>query len=846
MSFNATRLTCFAIISAIETDCREALLAIDADEPLTWPQAAEAVARARIERDRIAPGYGVEVLVQYLDFADAYQVLLANKDLVSSKILGSLDSVKPHLEGIIAVRNRVAHSRPMEIGDLSLTSDIATELIRSSPYSWPATSATLANLRKDPSFVLGLTVHLPIDPVQQPQHNLPIPDYDETGFFGRSNEFKRIKKALLGPYPVVSVIGDGGIGKTAIALKVAYDLLGTENSPFDAIVWVSAKATTLTNNEIRSINGAIQDSLGIFEAAARELNGGVETGHDPIVDLLEYLEQFHILLILDNLETVTDQRLRDFLLDLPLGSKVLLTSRIGLGIENPVKLEPLTTDESKRLLRSLASIRSVKVLKDLDDEAVTRIVAKLRGHPLYIKWLVAGVQSGRRPTELVNDNSLLLDYCMSNVWDKLTSKARGVLQAMQIARGPRSLGELAYLSGLTADVMQAAVLELMTTNFVAMRHSAGENLDGAFETGEFASQYLARHQPPTPALRSQVAQRARELEDVGRDLMSVNRAELSDPFTIDVRDRSDVPTARLLIAALKELRNQNYDLALQHCAEAQALSPTYGEVWRVQGLTNYYREDLNTALADFRRAREYADSSSAMAVHVGNFLLGPANAPEEALELFSEAARANPADPSLLRGIAEANFHLGKYQDAVAACSVLAKLPQSTVTTIDNALLCLRAAVFGGETFLWKGQVGATAELFEETMVTLERLSISDLDERVSDWMNHLASLCVRLQSDAAPNEYLARRAGEYRVDLQAKVRAIDPSAISRTSGQLRQMDAVKRFGFISSKGKDFFFHRNDLLVREEWQSLEVNCLLAFEGESHPKGLRAVRVRALS
>lgn len=847
MSFNATRLTCFALISAIETDCREALLELETKHEVTIPKGAREAATQRLTRDRKSAGEGLDVLVQYLDFADSYQALLANKKFLSATLSESMQALARQLQALIQVRNRVAHSRPMEIGDLPLALDVAQALVALSAAEWASTKEVVERLQREPSFVLGLTVELPIDPLNQPQHNLPVPDFDETGFFGRTAELKRIKKALLGAYPVVSVLGDGGIGKTAIALKVAYDLLDAKDSPFDAIVWASAKSTMLTDREISNIGGAIQDSLGLFEAAAQELAGNhqAEDQPDPIGEVLEYLEQFKVLLILDNLETVTDSRLRGFLLDLPVGSKVLLTSRIGLGIENPVKLEPLTHEESKRLLRTLSSIRGVEVFKTMNDDALTRLVGKLRGHPLFIKWLVSGVQSGRQPAELVNDNSLLLDFCMSNVWDKLSTPARTVLQSMQIARGPRNLGELAYLSTMSAEKIQSAVLDLMTTNFVTMRHAAEGGLEGSFEPGEFASQYLARHQPPSASLRSQVASRLHELEEIGRDFMAQSRSDPFDPFIIDVRERSDVPTARILHAAVRELRQSNYDLALGHCSEAQVLSPTYGEVWRVQGLAHFYRQDLVTAADDFDRALEHADKSAVMAYHVAAFYADGAGDLERALKVVRTALQTHPRNAALLYQLADLSFRAAQYRDSVGACSILASVPQSIVSGQSYALLSLRAAVFGVEDFFWSDNLGAAAELLEDTVAALEKIAASDMDDTCADWLVHLSILSARLKAAATGNDFLIKRATEFQLSFAQRARVIDPGRLSRQTGQIKRLDDVKRFGFISQGDQDYFFHRNDLSAREDWNLLAPDVLVAFDPETTQKGKHGVRVQPL-
>ncbi|HEX8324053.1 MAG TPA: hypothetical protein VF595_09075, partial [Tepidisphaeraceae bacterium] len=130
---------------------------------------------------------------------------------------------------------------------------------------------------------------------------------------------------------------------------------------------------------------------------------------------------------------------------------------IGLGIENPVNLAPLTDDDAANLLRAVARIREVKVINTMDVETISNMIAKLKGHPAFIKWLVAGVQAGRRPSDLVSDNALLLDFCMSNVYDQLSEETRAVLRSMQVLQGPRSQAELAYINNVTATAIQSAL-----------------------------------------------------------------------------------------------------------------------------------------------------------------------------------------------------------------------------------------------------------------------------------------------------------------------------------------------------------------------------------------------------
>lgn len=74
-------------------------------------------------------------------------------------------------------------------------------------------------------------------------NNLPRVEYDDTGFVPRPKLEADLKKKILGRHPVVTVLGEGGNGKSALTLQTAYRLLNSDDHNFDAIIWVTAKAS---------------------------------------------------------------------------------------------------------------------------------------------------------------------------------------------------------------------------------------------------------------------------------------------------------------------------------------------------------------------------------------------------------------------------------------------------------------------------------------------------------------------------------------------------------------------------------------------------------------------------
>ena len=845
MSFNATRLTCFALISAIEADCRALILKLpDGSE---WPTESIEAATKRLRRERGSQEVSPSLLVDFLDFADSYEILLRHKNELAPRVQESLSTVAPRLQDVTAIRNRVAHTRPMEINDFSVLQDVASDLLHHASSSWQTLSDTVARLRNDPSYVLGLTIQLPSDPIRQPFHNLPFPDFDETGFYGRKTELKRIKQALKSAWPVVSILGDGGIGKTSIALKAAYDILDDPSFEFEAIVWASAKATTLTTTEIVNISGAIQDSLGLFKVAASELGIPKATSEEAADEVLQYLAAFKILLVLDNLETVSDQRLRDFLLALPPGSKVLVTSRIGLGLENPVKLGPLSNEETRRFLRALASIRNVEVLKTLDANGLDKFVDRLNGHPLFIKWLVSGVEAGKRPSDLFSNNSLLLDFCMSNVFDQLSTKARVVLQALQVVQGQRGQAELAFISRLSAMEIQETLLELMKTNFISMKRSNFDEFEGIYQTEEFARQYLAKNQPIQSSFRLEITARSKELSRIGRDLKSMTFSSRYDPRSIDTRGPHDIPAAKMLVDA-QRLVNQGYlDEALDQCREAQLLSPSYYEAWRLEASIHVQRRDTAAATDAFNTALSLTEDSPVINYHFGEYLLDEVGDHQAALVYLQTAARLDNTSEEVLEALANAYFLAGDYAKSLDTCVGRLQRGSGASSSRFIVLQLMRSAVFGVEASLWEGHLGGALELTDIAADALAAADLALIPAAGCDWILRLADSCRRVAAEGESEDYLVRRAKTLSKQLDALALEIDPKSADRRVGIIVKTDPERHFAFINYKDQDYFFHHNALVIRSEWAEVDTDRLAAFKADtSAGKGPRATEIRILS
>ncbi len=147
------------------------------------------------------------------------------------------------------------------------------------------------------------------------------------------------------PYPksrhfVITIDGIGGIGKSALALEIAnsyrlhYDKLPRDER-FEAIIWITAKQTLLTGEGIISRPQSLRTLEDIYNTIAVTL-GREDITRAPNNEqeglIRQALTQQRTLLIVDNLETVDDERVLGFIRELPDPTKVVVTTRHRLDV----------------------------------------------------------------------------------------------------------------------------------------------------------------------------------------------------------------------------------------------------------------------------------------------------------------------------------------------------------------------------------------------------------------------------------------------------------------------------------------------------------------------------------
>src|SRR6266480_2109758 len=152
----------------------------------------------------------------------------------------------------------------------------------------------------DEAWLGGLLSHIQAPPASPPGEETsvtaPPPDAPAvTSFYGREWELDLLSEWVVQERcRVVSVLGQGGIGKSALATKVMHRVA----EDFEVVIWRSLR-------DVPSCEALLDDCLQVLAPQAlRDASSNLESRQDL---LLECLRSRWILLVYDNLESVLEE-----------------------------------------------------------------------------------------------------------------------------------------------------------------------------------------------------------------------------------------------------------------------------------------------------------------------------------------------------------------------------------------------------------------------------------------------------------------------------------------------------------------------------------------------------------
>ena len=298
-------------------------------------------------------------------------------------------------------------------------------------------------------------------------------------FVGREELLNKVKTAIEKDSRlwIINLYGPGGVGKSALATRIAYEYY--ESRKFEAILHLSAKDKELSARQgirplspsLISIEDFIDRILRLFsfeECCSQNLEEKKKMVH-------ELLSMCTTLIILDNMETVSDGRIMEFVREFPIDTKakVLLTSRQrSIDWEMPIQVPELSFNEVKEFLNK----RTQEMALDFpihDDKIIQKVIEISGGLPLAIQWILGDYARTKDLDSILrkvlSNQSPLLEFSFRNSWATLESDVQKALAVLSMFDSPPTLQEWRTVLDWPIEKTEKAKTRLVESTFVTER-----------------------------------------------------------------------------------------------------------------------------------------------------------------------------------------------------------------------------------------------------------------------------------------------------------------------------------------------------------------------------------------
>jgi LuxR family transcriptional regulator, glucitol operon activator len=626
----------------------------------------------------------LDIFLNSIDFPDLSEIIVFKglyKYYFAEYKLPQQDFLN-HMLDLYKLRCKIAHVRgiftSLEIDELlEKARDIANAL----EENGSEILSFLEKIENDPEkFIQSIPSEFYVEvkqsiPLKIP-NNLPVPDYEhDGGFIGRENDIKKIAELLQGDlHRVITITGAGGVGKTATALKVIQKVIESNPTCFDGIVFLSAKENKLSLVGIEDFEPTLKNYDELLDTILKVLMGydsevlSIESKENEINALFDLYKR--VLIVIDNLETVTDDRIKDFILDSHKNLKILITSRKGLGqVERIYELNQLNPHEAILLFRQIAKEKKLITLSRLDNEIILKYVNKVACFPLAIKWLIGNVALGKDINAIIDsilgENSDIAKFCFEHIYSNLSENSKKLLCSFSLSEAPMQAGVIKYISDLNQYDFEDSISELILVSLVMQEQNKNntDKIGTKYDILSLTRGYIRNQLDKNYLLKKDLENRLKTAQSKIEESEKVKSSYSHSLSNLGACTDEEKVAVVLVHAAYQKFQSGLYEDAVEDYKRAREIAPNFYSIYRNWAVMEYEQGHVIESDGLMKKATEINPTDFQLWLIWGS-MKRKEDKIKDAIKYYHKAFEIKPNDPIILNSLGQAKSRNGDHEEA--------------------------------------------------------------------------------------------------------------------------------------------------------------------------------------
>lgn len=620
-------------------------------------------------------------ILESIDFIQLKEIIIYKNNY---KLFFDTDDMKQKdfiilMESLYDIRCKIAHIRGI-FTQLDLTSLIeeSKKIINNIDYDSKEYVNFLNLIQTTPD---KLIKKIPVDFIESESerysipNNIPIADYEyEGGFVGRKDDIKKIIKMIQdGRHRVITISGAGGVGKSALILKIVNEILEKNTIHFDSVIWVSAKENKLTYLGIEDLEPTLKsyDELldTILEVMGFESNiyDDINKKEDDIRTLFDCCNR--ILIVIDNLETITDERIINFILDFHPNASILITSRKGLGqVERRYELKELNEKEATLLFRIISQEKNLTILSTLQDEIIKKYVNKVYCYPLAIKWVLGQVAIGKDINEITDSikdsTSDISKFCFDQIYNELTEESKLILCTLSFFEDSVIKGVVKYITNLDSNVFEDSISDLVLVSLIMPEQKLNienKEINTVYSLLPLTRGYVKSQLDCDTKLKRMIHDRIITVEATMEEATRAKKQYRFSLSNLGANSEEEKVAAMLAQTAYQKYQADNYLGSVDDFKKAINIAPRFASVYRNWAIVESNEGHWIEADNLMKKAADLNPDDTQIWLVWGN-IKRRNDRIKEAYNYYCKAYEISPTDNVVLNSLGQSLSRLGDYE----------------------------------------------------------------------------------------------------------------------------------------------------------------------------------------